>query len=1013
MRVIMKTKASILIVASVLFVWSASLRAENLVANGGFEDGYSSGWNHLAGDGGAATYSAETENVAEGAIALRVDVTAMGANNWSVQSLGPILPLVQGEEYELTFSARAEVAGTEVRIVVQDDVYTQRTFSLTTDWAQYTWSFTAQEDNPRLRIHYRETGTLWLDDFVIPAAEAGEGIPIALLPEIRHQEMAGFGAALSWYLSSVYRNNETRDAAINQAMFEDLGLDILRLKNWYYPDDADSASAMNSHSINAQLYHAATSANPDIKILYSSWSPPDALKSTGRRRGSDGEDPPTIDSGTLAKDGGGNFMYEALADYWVEVLDNLGWTPDYLSFQNEPGYQDAWETCLFAPTQTSSLSGYAEAADAIWNAIKDRPDVPKMVGSEAENMPSFFDFNQQLLSRPYFAVHGYHVYDIGNPGQIDSSTTIGRLNRIRDDFGDRPNWQTEFSREFNWIDAGRVIHNTLVEANASAYIYWKMFWGSDTPEAMIEHVDNTSFQINPPYYTIKHYARHIHKGYERIEVGGSGTDVRVSGFLSPTGDSITLVAINSSGSQEEISLEYGALRVEAIEGYQSVAGNFYQAMSGLDLEDPIVLPSSSITTIVLTLETYTVSYDGNENTDGSVPPSQTKGHGLPLTLASNSGDLVREGFVFGGWNTEADGSGDTYAEGATYTHDADVTLYARWVLPLEVDAGPDQTVYLTDGGDEPWTPEGVALAAWYDASDSDSITLSGGRVAQWDDKSGNDRHAVQTASNRQPGYRSSDTRMHDLPSIGYDSVATDVWRYLEIPALTFSNVYVVTYYDAAQFDNWRVLISDNQSTVNRIRGSQNNTTWNLAGFRMYRDGASDTTTTALPMGPTLWRAEATRDFGHVPWTILGQMDGWWSTWGDGAIGEMIVTDGTEALETQQMIEGYLAHKWGLNLEDGHPYKATAPGVASATATLAGTVSHPEHDPVTTTWTLEAGPASVSFADASAPHTTVTFAEVGSYTLRLTAGDGVTQAYDEVQIIVTDAVRPIGTILHFR
>ena len=39
---------------------------------------------------------------------------------------------------------------------------------------------------------------------------------------------------------------------------------------------------------------------------------------------------------------------------------------------------------------------------------------------------------------------------------------------------------------------------------------------------------------------------------------------------------------------------------------------------------------------------------------------------------------TRAGYVFKGWNTAADGSGTSYASGATFTGNADTTLYAQW-----------------------------------------------------------------------------------------------------------------------------------------------------------------------------------------------------------------------------------------------------------------------------------------------------------------------------------------------
>ena len=55
--------------------------------------------------------------------------------------------------------------------------------------------------------------------------------------------------------------------------------------------------------------------------------------------------------------------------------------------------------------------------------------------------------------------------------------------------------------------------------------------------------------------------------------------------------------------------------------------------------------------------------------------------------------------------------------------------------------------------------------------------------------------------------------------------------------------------------------------------------------------------------------------------------------------------------------------------------------------------------LTTNWSVAAGPGGATFADPNAPRTTVTFAQPGNYTLRLTADDGVTQAHADVAVNV--------------
>jgi uncharacterized repeat protein (TIGR02543 family) len=102
------------------------------------------------------------------------------------------------------------------------------------------------------------------------------------------------------------------------------------------------------------------------------------------------------------------------------------------------------------------------------------------------------------------------------------------------------------------------------------------------------------------------------------------------------------------------------------------------------------------------LNTYTVSYDGNGNTGGTAPDNQTKTYGVDLTLATNSGNLVRTGYTFAGWNTLVNGTGTHYAAGGTYTANAAVNLHAQWTRN-------SYTVYFNSQGGSP-TPANQIVA---------------------------------------------------------------------------------------------------------------------------------------------------------------------------------------------------------------------------------------------------------------------------------------------------------------
>jgi uncharacterized repeat protein (TIGR02543 family) len=96
-----------------------------------------------------------------------------------------------------------------------------------------------------------------------------------------------------------------------------------------------------------------------------------------------------------------------------------------------------------------------------------------------------------------------------------------------------------------------------------------------------------------------------------------------------------------------------------------------------------IIPSVGSEYVYPPLPDYTVEYNGNSNTSGSLPAPQYMSPYVvgttSITIRTNSGTLTRTGKTFSGWNTAADGSGTNYAAGATYNGGASLLLYAKWV----------------------------------------------------------------------------------------------------------------------------------------------------------------------------------------------------------------------------------------------------------------------------------------------------------------------------------------------
>ena len=87
--------------------------------------------------------------------------------------------------------------------------------------------------------------------------------------------------------------------------------------------------------------------------------------------------------------------------------------------------------------------------------------------------------------------------------------------------------------------------------------------------------------------------------------------------------------------------------------------------------------TSNITLTSKWIARYTVSYNGNGHNSGTAPATVTVDSGGSTTAAANP--FTKTGSTFTGWNTAANGSGTSYAAGATISNiTSNITLYAQW-----------------------------------------------------------------------------------------------------------------------------------------------------------------------------------------------------------------------------------------------------------------------------------------------------------------------------------------------
>jgi len=103
------------------------------------------------------------------------------------------------------------------------------------------------------------------------------------------------------------------------------------------------------------------------------------------------------------------------------------------------------------------------------------------------------------------------------------------------------------------------------------------------------------------------------------------------------------------------------------------------------------------------IQLYTVTFDANGASIGAPPQPVTVISGDNIQLP-NPGIMIKNGNVFGGWNTDSSGTGTNYNAGSSFSVNGNVTLYAKWD-PLQ----PRTITFDANGATSGTAPEPVTV----------------------------------------------------------------------------------------------------------------------------------------------------------------------------------------------------------------------------------------------------------------------------------------------------------------
>jgi hypothetical protein len=242
--------------------------------------------------------------------------------------------------------------------------------------------------------------------------------------------------------------------------------------------------------------------------------------------------------------------------------------------------------------------------------------------------------------------------------------------------------------------------------------------------------------------------------------------------------------------------------------------------------------------------------------------------------------------------------------------------------------------------EELWTPGDVlsSIDVWYDASDTSTVLAGASdNVYQWNDKSGNSNDAAQGVSTNQPT-QNSDSII--FASNDYLEVAHGVMPDTTEASMVFI-VGLATSTIEGFLSNGR-FSQGGSSYSYRTSNAGQSVTWyswgndfadvpistpysnlSIHGIELSMTGSS----VKIYQNATLEGTKSSYTGAANGGTELGLIGKTYNTeFLNGEISEIIVLKQEPDVDMRQKIEGFLAHKWGIqaNLPAGHPFENAAP-----------------------------------------------------------------------------------------
>ena len=360
-----------------------------------------------------------------------------------------------------------------------------------------------------------------------------EDPPITVEWNSPRQVIDGFGGSVTGYSEAFSSARADRFFSAQTG----LGLSLLRIRPIAetLPEDCGCVSNSDPHHcfvgthsqiLTGDLQIAQAAAQRGVTLLAAPWSPPAAMKSSGKY----------CSSGAMIGNSSNYANYAADLSDFQKLLQAHGLSIVALSIQNEPDIKnDSYDTCTWTDQQIHDFVPYL--SDALSSAGFSNIKI-----ALPEQSTWTFDLANKSLRDPATAakvgiVFG-HAYASANPKTLPSVET-------------RHVWQTEVSgpEAYNgsmkdalmWAE---YIHNYM-SIGANAWMYWSLDCGprafnSDNNMCLTNHKGDFAKRA----YALGQFAKFVRPGWQRINVTNNDS-LLVTAYEGPHNE-FAIVAINKS-----------------------------------------------------------------------------------------------------------------------------------------------------------------------------------------------------------------------------------------------------------------------------------------------------------------------------------------------------------------------------------------------------------------------------------------------------------------------------------